>query len=76
MGRLDRVQRHRGGSGSCPSLERLSNGDLPVADRDDTHSRSCVSVTRSSDGGRTWRKEHTFAYGPRLTGATPAEARR
>ena len=49
--------------GSCPSLERLSNGDLLVAYRDDTLPRLGVSVTRSTDGGRTWRKEHTFAYG-------------
>ena len=64
MGRLDRVGRVIvAEGGSCPSLERLGNGDLLVAYRDDTHSKSCVSVTRSTDCGRTWRKEHTFAYG-------------
>ena len=47
----------------APPLERLSNGDLLVAYRDDTCSKTCVSVTRSTDCGRTWRKEHTFAYG-------------
>ena len=49
--------------GSCPSLERLSNGDLIVAYRDDTMPYSCVSVTRSTDRGNTWNKEHTFAEG-------------
>ena len=64
MGTLDRDGRVIvAEGGSCPSLERLSNGDLLVAYRDDTHSKSCVSVTRSTDCGRTWRKEHTFAYG-------------
>ena len=64
MGRLERDRRVIvAEGGSCPSLERLGNGDLLVAYRDDTHSKTCVSVTRSTDCGRTWRKEHTFAYG-------------
>ena len=63
MGKLDRDGRVIvAEGGSCPSLERLSNGDLLVAYRDDTHSKMCVSVTRPTDCGRTWRKEHTFAY--------------
>ena len=64
MGKLERNGRVIvAEGGSCPSLERLTNGDLLVAYRDDTHSKMCVSVTRSTDCGRTWRKEHTFAYG-------------
>ena len=64
MGKLERDGRVIVAEGGiCPSLERLSNGDLLVAYRDDTHSRTCVSVTRSTDCGRTWRKEHTFPYG-------------
>ena len=64
MGKLERDGRVIvAEGGSCPSLERLGNGDLLVAYRDDTHSKTCVSMTRSTDCGRTWRKEHTFAYG-------------
>ena len=64
MGKLERDGRVIvAEGGSCPSLERLGNGDLLVAYRDDTFSKLCVSVTRSTDCGRTWRKEHTFAYG-------------
>ena len=64
MGKLERDGRVIvAEGGSCPSMERLSNGDLLVSYRDDTLDRIGVSVTRSTDGGRTWRKEHTFAYG-------------
>ena len=49
--------------GSCPSLERLSNGDLLVAYRDDTQPWSCISLTRSTDCGNTWCKEQTFTQG-------------
>ena len=59
--RLDRVVVAIGGS--CPSLERLSNGELLIAYRDDTRDRICVSLTRSTDAGRTWHKEHTFTEG-------------
>ena len=54
MGKLDRDGRVIvAEGGSCPSLERLSNGDLLVAYRDDTHSKMCVSGTRSPLGA-TW----------------------
>ena len=59
--------------GSCPALERLSNGDLIVASRDDTArvegldaeawNSLSVSITRSTDGGLTWNKEHRFTEG-------------
>ncbi len=49
--------------GKCPSLERLSNGDLLVAYCDITQPGVCISLTRSKDGGNTWCKEHTFAEG-------------
>ena len=64
MGRLKRVDRVVVAiGGSCPSLERLDNGDLLVAYRDDTVSPIRISVTRSTDGGRTWKKELTFKEG-------------
>ncbi|MAE60997.1 MAG: hypothetical protein CMJ49_06525 [Planctomycetaceae bacterium] len=49
--------------GSCPMLERLSNGDLLVAYRKDTQPRVGMVVTRSTDDGDTWRKEHIFTKG-------------
>jgi len=49
--------------GSCPSLERLNNGDLLVAYRDDTKDHLCISLTRSVNAGRTWQQEHTFTEG-------------
>jgi len=57
--------------GSCPSLERLSNGDLLIAYRDDTQPWSCISLTRSTDGGNTWRKEQTFTEGVRPGDESP-----
>ena len=64
MGRLKRLDRVIVAiGGSCPSLERLSNGELLVAYRDDTKDRLCVSLTRSTDAGHTWHKEHTFTEG-------------
>ena len=64
MGKLRRVDRVVVAVGGiCPSLERLSNGDLLVAYRDETQSRVCVGLTRSVDGGRTWQKQHTFSDG-------------
>ncbi len=61
MGQLKRQERVIVAiGGSCPALERLSNGDLLVAYRDETKRQACVSLTRSTDGGLTWKKEHTF----------------
>ena len=57
--------------GSCPSIERLSNGDLLVAYRDDTQPWGCISLTRSTDGGNTWRKEQTFTEGVRPGDTSP-----
>ena len=60
--RVDRVIVAVGGT--CPALERLDNGDLLVAYRDDLLSPDHrVSLTRSVDGGRTWSKEFTFSEG-------------
>ncbi len=64
MGRLERVDRVIVAvGGSCPALERLDNGDLLVSYRDDTLSPYRISLTRSQDGGRTWTKESSFAFG-------------
>lgn len=64
MGRLRRLERTIVATGgSCPTLERLDNGDLLIAYRDDTVQPRRISLTRSTNGGRNWQKEFTFSAG-------------